>query len=287
LEKARQLAAAAAQKAAQAPAGKPDAEAQRQVSHTAAEAQQLAQSDAADAAQTLGQAGQRSHEAAQHAMAGKQHPAAEAQQATAALLDRAAEQLAHAREDLSRHSGEPFHREADSARQLSQQAIPADPGATTALQAAENAARQAAAQASSTPVGAAATDQQIQQAMEQAAASLAAREQQILGAGQTAASAAPPGQGAAKPAPPGEAQKPARRADPSSQASLQGRDPDGDSRAATTTGAAGQSAEHRLTEDPWFARLPPAVRSAIRANVQRTPPRGYEDRLQRYFQNIE
>ena len=287
LEQARQLAAAAARKAAQAPAGKPDAQAQRQVSHTAAEAQRLAQPDAADAAQTLTQAGQRSNEAVQHSDAGKQQPASEAQQSTAALLDRAAEQLARAREDLGRQAGEPFQREAENARQLSRQAIPADPSATAALQAAENAARQAVAQAPATPVGAAAADQRIQQAMEQAAASLAAREQQILGAAQTAANAPPPGQGAAAPVPPGNAQKTARMPTPSSQPSLQGRTPDGDSRAATSAGAAGAPADHHLTDDPWFARLPPAVRSAIRANAQRTPPRGYEDRLQRYFQNIE
>ena len=39
--------------------------------------------------------------------------------------------------------------------------------------------------------------------------------------------------------------------------------------------------------DPWLARLPPEVRSAIRANSQRTPPRGYEERMHKYFRNIE
>jgi hypothetical protein len=289
LEQARQLATAAAHKAAQAPAGRPDAQAQRQVSRTAAEAQRLAQPDAAAAAQTLAQAEGRSSEAATHAAAGKHSSAAEAQQATAALLDHAAEQLARARDDLSREAGKPFQHEADGAAQLSHQAVPADPGATAALQAAENAARQGAARAPSTPVRAAAADQQIQDAMEQAAASLAARQQQLLAAQQTAAGATSPpqAQAAAKPAPPDNARKSARLDTPSSQPSAQGRTPEGDSRAGTAAGRAAQAAEHRMSDDPWFARLPPEVRSAIRANAQRPAPRGYEDRLQRYFQNVE
>lgn len=42
-----------------------------------------------------------------------------------------------------------------------------------------------------------------------------------------------------------------------------------------------------VQDNPWFAKLPPEVRGAIRANAQRTPPRGYEERLQRYFKDIE
>ena len=40
-------------------------------------------------------------------------------------------------------------------------------------------------------------------------------------------------------------------------------------------------------EQPWFARLPPELRTAIRNNAQRQPPRGYEERLQRYFENLD
>jgi hypothetical protein len=40
-------------------------------------------------------------------------------------------------------------------------------------------------------------------------------------------------------------------------------------------------------EAPWFARLPPELRQAIRANSQRRAPRGYEERLKRYFQSLE
>ncbi len=45
--------------------------------------------------------------------------------------------------------------------------------------------------------------------------------------------------------------------------------------------------ESRFREDPWFAKLPPELRSAIRARSQRQPPRGYEERLRRYFENID
>jgi hypothetical protein len=39
--------------------------------------------------------------------------------------------------------------------------------------------------------------------------------------------------------------------------------------------------------DAWFARLPPEVRQAIRAGSQRRAPRGYEEKMDRYFKNIE
>ena len=46
-------------------------------------------------------------------------------------------------------------------------------------------------------------------------------------------------------------------------------------------------AERSYLDDPWFAKLPPELRSAIRNNANRRPPRGYEDRLQRYFENMD
>lgn len=52
-------------------------------------------------------------------------------------------------------------------------------------------------------------------------------------------------------------------------------------------GSDGKPVAVATQDDPWFAQLPPEVRSAIRANAQRTPPRGYEERLQRYFKDIE
>lgn len=42
-----------------------------------------------------------------------------------------------------------------------------------------------------------------------------------------------------------------------------------------------------LTEEPWFARLPPALQSAIRAQSRRPPPRGYETQLRSYFQRTD
>lgn len=37
----------------------------------------------------------------------------------------------------------------------------------------------------------------------------------------------------------------------------------------------------------WFTRLPPAVREAIRSRVRQRAPRGYEDRLRRYFESVD
>jgi len=38
---------------------------------------------------------------------------------------------------------------------------------------------------------------------------------------------------------------------------------------------------------PWFARLPPELRRAIRARAAGRAPRGYEERLRRYFESID
>jgi len=43
----------------------------------------------------------------------------------------------------------------------------------------------------------------------------------------------------------------------------------------------------KLAEEPWFLRLPPEMREAIRSNSQRQPPPGYEQRMQEYFQNTD
>ncbi len=37
----------------------------------------------------------------------------------------------------------------------------------------------------------------------------------------------------------------------------------------------------------WFTKLPPGVQAAIRASVRRAPPPGYEERLRRYFENVD
>ena len=46
-----------------------------------------------------------------------------------------------------------------------------------------------------------------------------------------------------------------------------------------------KSQDRRFAEDPWFAKLPPEVRTAIRSSAERRPPRGYEEKLDRYFKN--
>ncbi len=40
-------------------------------------------------------------------------------------------------------------------------------------------------------------------------------------------------------------------------------------------------------EAPWFARLPPELREAIRMRGRPRPPRGYEERLRRYFESVD
>jgi hypothetical protein len=42
-----------------------------------------------------------------------------------------------------------------------------------------------------------------------------------------------------------------------------------------------------FADSPWFARLPPELREAIRMRGRRQPPRGYEDRLRRYFESVD
>jgi len=45
--------------------------------------------------------------------------------------------------------------------------------------------------------------------------------------------------------------------------------------------------EESFEREPWFAKLPPELRKAIKARAQNRPPRGYEERLRRYFENID
>ena len=48
-----------------------------------------------------------------------------------------------------------------------------------------------------------------------------------------------------------------------------------------------ENGDRKFLEKPWMAKLPPEARGAIRGGAQHRPPRGYESRLQRYFENID
>jgi hypothetical protein len=61
---------------------------------------------------------------------------------------------------------------------------------------------------------------------------------------------------------------------------------EGDSQAADSQ----QDADVRLRKvekEAWFAKLPPDLRKAIQARARRPAPRGYEERLRRYFESLD
>jgi hypothetical protein len=62
--------------------------------------------------------------------------------------------------------------------------------------------------------------------------------------------------------------------------------PDADSR-----GEAGQQdsdvAKAKLEKEPWFAKLPPSLQQAIQSKIRGKAPRGYEERLRRYFESVD
>ena len=63
--------------------------------------------------------------------------------------------------------------------------------------------------------------------------------------------------------------------------------PDGNDSRQANEARDSEAAAKAFREDPWFTKLPPELRSAIRARSQRQAPRGYEERLRRYFENID
>lgn len=62
---------------------------------------------------------------------------------------------------------------------------------------------------------------------------------------------------------------------------------DRDSRTGDGGSRDADNAATPFQNEPWFAKLPPDLRKAIRARSQRPPPRGYEQRLQRYFESLD
>ena len=56
---------------------------------------------------------------------------------------------------------------------------------------------------------------------------------------------------------------------------------------ATATEGTAAAAEKRLERAPWFAKLPPQLREALRSRPRREAPRGYRERLRRYFQSVD
>ena len=61
---------------------------------------------------------------------------------------------------------------------------------------------------------------------------------------------------------------------------------EGDSRgqqAAQDSDAAGL----KFAKEPWFAKLPPSLRGAIQSKARGKAPRGYEERLRRYFESVD
>lgn len=64
----------------------------------------------------------------------------------------------------------------------------------------------------------------------------------------------------------------------------EGRSRESDSRAASEPHDS-SAALSGVSQEAWFARLPPALRGAILSKSRRAAPRGYEQRLRRYFES--
>ena len=60
----------------------------------------------------------------------------------------------------------------------------------------------------------------------------------------------------------------------------------GDSR-SSLSGEDSDATQQKFVKSPWFAKLPPDLQKAIQASARRPAPRGYEERLRRYFENID
>ena len=144
------------------------------------------------------------------------------------------------------------------------------------------------------------TAQQIAGPQANAAAqqALAAQGQAQPGQGQQPGQGTKPGQGQGQQPMPGQANSTAstggaaqqgKSADnqkaspgelqnaPTAQADSRGQGGEGDSDAAA----------QKYEKEPWFAKLPPGLRSAIQSKARGKAPRGYEERLRRYFESVD
>jgi len=43
----------------------------------------------------------------------------------------------------------------------------------------------------------------------------------------------------------------------------------------------------KRTSPAWFAAVPPGIRKAMKSRQQKSLPRGYEERLKRYFESLD
>jgi hypothetical protein len=87
-------------------------------------------------------------------------------------------------------------------------------------------------------------------------------------------------------APPGEPQDQEDWQSQKNEAGAMGGRMSGASLGGTRKGDAAL-ARRKLAREPWFTKLPPEVQDAIRRRTKRNPPRGYEQRLRRYFENVD
>jgi hypothetical protein len=62
--------------------------------------------------------------------------------------------------------------------------------------------------------------------------------------------------------------------------------PEADSRGQAANLEA-DAARLKFEAEPWFAKLPPSLRSAIQSKARGKAPRGYEERLRRYFESVD
>lgn len=138
-------------------------------------------------------------------------------------------------------------------------------------------------------------------ALAQAAAAQAAAppgQGQSPGRGQMPGKSPAPGQGEAQSPMPGEASPTASKggAAKAGQSANNQPPPQGDLQLAPAAegDSRGEKAEQDSTaaalkfeNEPWFAKLPPSLRGAIQSKARGKAPRGYEERLRRYFESVD